>query len=233
MPTAHWDYPNLMINDGAKGEPATGGAFYRVKSGDSLSRIAATAYSDGTAWRHINKSAYNADHFIYRADSSKCSSAKTKAPSGYLALCVDPRYLTDPERKWPVIWIPTQGTWLEPDDMPKAPTPDVAPPKPLPTLQVTKPPAQAPSILLQAAPLAPGDTDYRRAGGVPGDGSTTPGPLMASLFPGFGTADGGGVPWWVWLLGAGVIVGGVVLAKRGSKGKRSTRRASKRPGRRR
>ena len=112
----HPIYPREIIHIGAQGGMPTPGSFYAAKRGDSLTRIASSAYDSGARWRTINTNPWNMSVLVYRADSSSCSSKQVgsaKAPSNrspsmpgaYISICVKDGKM--PGYDYPVMWIPS------------------------------------------------------------------------------------------------------------------------------
>jgi hypothetical protein len=103
----HSGFPNLKVYEGEKGEKPVGGAFYKPKWGDSLSKIAYAAYGSGVKsyWKIINLSAWNQDQFDYLTSDRDCNAPRAKAGEPkFLPLC-------PPYRE---IWVPSYITKAEP-----------------------------------------------------------------------------------------------------------------------
>jgi hypothetical protein len=190
--------PIFIADDGEKPQR---GAFFAVNANWSLSKIAKAAYNDASAWKIINKNGWNTSNLVYRADSTKCSSAKREsswalttlspvasAKSAFIALCQkDAKAMASfPVRsfKFPVIWIP---------DLEKMPLPVSVKPTSEPETQPVGPavfvdPVKA-DIDIAVDPGKPtSDGSGSGSGGSSGGGSsiTTPGtpkPLEAGMGP--------------------------------------------------
>ena len=201
MPIVHAEFglPIFIADDGEKPQR---GAFFATNAKWTLSSIAKAAYNDASAWKIINKNGWNTSNLVYRADSTKCSSAKresswaltTLSPvattkSAFIALCQkDAKAMASfPVRsfKFPVIWIP---------DLEKMPLPVSVKPTSEPETQPVGPavfvdPVKA-DIDIAVDPGKPtsGDGSGSGPGGSSGGGSsiTTPGapkPLEAGMGP--------------------------------------------------
>ena len=130
MPTAHETYIGYLIYDGAAGEKAHAGAFYRPKKGDNLSHITAAAWGFGTnsLWRVINANPWNRANCIYikgsdASASSNCSLKRVPLDDltspGYLSLCPE----VSLGKKYQMIWIPPMTAPLAVPTVPEAPVP--------------------------------------------------------------------------------------------------------------
>jgi hypothetical protein len=190
--------PIFIADDGEKPQR---GAFFAANANWSLSKIAKAAYNDASAWKIINKNGWNTSNLVYRADSTKCSSAKREsswalttlspvasAKSAFIALCQkDAKAMASfPVRsfKFPVIWIP---------DLEKMPLPVSVKPTSEPETQPVGPavfvdPVKA-DIDIAVDPGKPtSDGSGSGSGGSSSGGSsiTTPGtpkPLEAGMGP--------------------------------------------------
>jgi len=205
MPIVHAEFglPIFIADDGEKPQR---GAFFATNAKWTLSSIAKAAYNDTSAWKIINKNGWNTSNLVYRADSTKCTSAKressqaltTLSPvastkSAFIALCqkdakavpsVPPRAF-----KFPVIWIP---------DLDKMPLPVAGKPIAEPETQPVGPtvfvdPVKA-DIDIAVDPGKPtsgggsGSGSGSGSGGSSGGGSSitppgTPKPLEAGMGP--------------------------------------------------
>jgi hypothetical protein len=127
MPTAHETYTGFLIYDGAAGEKAHAGAFYRPKKGDNLSHITVAAWGGGmnNLWRVINANPWNRANCIYikgsdASASSNCSLKRVPLDDlvspGYLSLCPE----VSLGKKYQMIWIPPMTAPLSVPEVPAA-----------------------------------------------------------------------------------------------------------------
>lgn len=122
MATLYVEY-GLQIRVADQGEGPLPGMFFAPNAKWTLSKIASKAYNDSSAWKIINRNAWNVDHLVYRADSTKCTSERrasalanttvspvTSKTSAYISLCqrdASPVFAAPAvDFRFPVIWIP-------------------------------------------------------------------------------------------------------------------------------
>jgi hypothetical protein len=186
--------PIFIADDGEKPQR---GAFFATNANWSLSKIAKAAYNDSSAWKIINKNGWNTSNLVYRADSTKCTSARREsslalttlspvasAKSAFIALCQkDTKAIASfPVRafKFPVIWIP---------DLDKMPLPVASKSTSEPETQPVGPAVFVDPVKVDIdIAVDPGKPTSDGSGGGSGGGSsiTTPGtpkPLEAGMGP--------------------------------------------------
>lgn len=154
MALVHAEYglPIFVADDG---ELPQRGAFFATNNKWTLTKIAKVAYSDGSAWKIINKNGWNTSNLVYRADSTNCSSAKREssqaattvspnatAKSAFIALCQRDTKQVDslPARsfKFPVIWIPDLDKMPLPVERKPHEEPETKPSEPSTVIDSTK-----------------------------------------------------------------------------------------------
>lgn len=115
MPMAHPDYQGLLIYDWNKGERPKAGAFAVVKAYKGLTHLANQAYGIPSAYRLINRNAWNMQNLAYRSSSTNCGSKRVD-PQGafqdkaFIALCQAdrPDWAKNMGFRYTPIWVPSE-----------------------------------------------------------------------------------------------------------------------------